>query len=96
MKGISQEAMQHIIERPRHLDALVNVRSRNAKIVKMAETLKIMDKTQTIVYSQEEFEREFSKNKHYSSYLKKRLAELGIKKPRFIKDEGKVYIWKND
>ena len=95
-KGIAHEALQHIIERPKHIEEMGEVRSKGQKLVLMAQTLKVMSRTQTLVYDVSEFEREYSAHKTYPAYLKKRLIQLGVKKPRFVRNDGKIYIWSND
>lgn len=92
---LSKEAIAHIVERPKHLD-LITGTHRGGKIVWLAETLKLIDRTKTLCYDEDEFGREFSKNKAYINYMKSRLKQLGIKKPRVVKDGGKIWIWSND
>lgn len=93
---LSKEAIAHIVERPAQLETMVKMRGKAGKVVWLAETLKIMEKTKAMCYDEAEFARDFSGHKHYGSYLKKRLMDLGVKKPRFLRDAGKVWIWCND
>lgn len=98
MKGIQPEALQHIIERPKFLDDLKNGSrgGRTLKIIKIAETLKLMDKTKCLAYDVSEFETEFGKAKSLKGYMMKIIKEHGVKNPRMIVDSGKVYIWQNN
>lgn len=91
---LTKDAVAHIVERPRHLDLVTN--SKQGKLVWLAETLKLVEKTKALCYDEDEFGREFSTNKTYISYMKSRLKDLGIVKPRIVKEGGKVWIWKND
>lgn len=95
MKGLSPEAMQHIIQRPKYIEQLAETRG-GGKLLKLAETLKLMDRTQSLCFEEAEFGREYISNKAYIGYMKKKLVDLGVKKPRIVKDNGKIYIWSND
>lgn len=92
---LPKQAFAHIIERPSHID-LLNGNSRKNKLIWVAQTLKLMDRTKTLCYDEDEFAHEFSGHKAYPTYMKKRLQQLGVKKPRIVKDSGKVYIYSND
>jgi len=89
----TQTALQHVIERPKHLDLIVRG-GKGVKYAKVCETLKMIDRTKTLCYDKVEFEREFGKTG--INYMKVYLKDHGIKKPRCVVDEGKVYIWSND
>lgn len=92
---LPKQAIAHIIERPAHIE-LLNGSTRKNKLIWVAQTLQVMERSKTLCYDNEEFNREFSSHKAYPTYMKKRLQQLGIKKPRIVKDSGKVYIWSND
>jgi len=91
VNGLSQEALQHIVERPKHLDLGGKC---NGKYAKVAATLKIMERTKALCYDTEEFKREFGK--HGKASMQIALKKLGIKKPRVAEDSGKIYVWSND
>lgn len=94
MKGIDQKVIHNIVERPKFLDELKG--GRGGKIALVAETLKLMEKTKALCYDENEFNKEFSSNKGYISYMKASLIKFGIKKPRIVKLEGRVWIWRNE
>jgi hypothetical protein len=86
------EAVAQMIERPNYLNQLGGSGyTGRAKFVKLAETLKIMDSTRCLVYGAEEFEKEFGK--HGVAVLRIKLRKLGIRVPRVVKDNNKVYVW---
>ena len=87
---IPKEALQHIVERPKHLDFARG----GGKYGKIAETLKIMERTKALCYDVEEFKREFGKFGKPSMIAS--LKKLGVKKPRVAEDSGKIYVWAND
>lgn len=91
MVNLPQVAMQHIVERPKHLDRMGRG---GGKYLKIAETLKIMERTKALSYDKVEFEREFGKCGIVS--MKVGLKKYGVKKPRVVIDDGKVYVWSND
>lgn len=95
-KGIPEEALNHIVQIPQHIKEMGESRSGSTPAIKLAATLKIMAKDQAYVYSESEFNKEFSDHKAYPTYLKKKLIQLGIKKPRIIKDDGKIYVFRNE
>lgn len=67
---------------------------KGVKYAKICETVKMIDRTKALCYDKSEFEKEFGKTGIH--YMRKYLTEHGIKKPRCIIDDGKVYIWSND
>lgn len=97
MKAIPQEALQHVVERPKHLDILKRYSSgMSTKIAKIAETLKIIERSKSLCYDVNEFNKEFGGKKHSRSYFSTTIKKCGIKKFRMVEDEGKIYIWSND
>lgn len=93
MKGLPEVATQHVVERPKHLD-LMGRSDSGGKYVKIAMTLKMIERTKALCYDQAEFDREFGKNG--MQYLKLVCKKMGLKKTRVVKDEGKIWIWSND
>lgn len=95
-RGLPAEALPHIEQLPDHIKRMGETRISGKPVIKLAATLKIMAKDQVYILSDEEFKRDYSAHKHYPTYLKKRLSQLGVSKPRIVKDAGRVYIWSND
>ena len=95
---IVDTAIQSVIERPEFLNK-ISSRSTGKKkmaILKIAETLKKIKKTQCLKFSSVEFEKEFGPAKTAKAYFVVTLKSFGIKKPRIIFDQGTCYIWVND
>lgn len=92
MTHLNETALQHVVERPKHLE---NIRrsGRSLKYAKVLETVKMIDKTKALRFDKIEFEREFGKTG--INYMKTYLRKHGVKKPRIVTDEGKIFIWSN-
>lgn len=93
MNTITELALQRVVERPKHLDKIIRS-GRGTKFAKIAETLKLIERTKALSYDKIEYEREFGK--HGIASMRNALKKHGIKKPRVILDENKVYVWAND
>lgn len=95
MKGLTAEAVQHVVERPKHLDVYGQGRgAKHMKYAKMANTLKMIERSKALCFDSEELKREFGKCATKAIYIN--LKKLGIAKPRIVEDDNKVYIWSND
>lgn len=90
----SKIAMQHIVERPKHLN-LISRTKRGKDYIKIIETLKMIDRTKALCYDKIELEREFTKLANFKCYLSVVAKKVGLTKIRVVEDEGKVYIWSN-
>ena len=93
-----EAANQHSIERPAFLDKISprHGGEKKIKILKIAETLNKMKKTQCLKFSSSEFEKDFGVFKVAKPYFLTTLKTYGIKKPRIVVDQGTCYIWCND
>lgn len=81
MKGLLESAMQQIVERPKHLNVAMKD-NRTLKISKIAETLKLIERSKALCYDQSEFEREFLPSKHSLGYFITSLRRFGVKKTK--------------
>lgn len=93
-----ESALQQVIERPEFLDKIDLKYSGKKKIaiLKIAETLRKVKRTQCLKFASSEFEKEFGAAKSGKGYFVKTLKLCGIKKPRVVFDNGTCYVWSND
>lgn len=91
---LSQEIMQHVVEIPVYIQRARNGGG-NLNVLKLVETLKLIQRTQALSYGKEEFEREFGDIKKLKYRLSAYLLADGLR-CRIIEDQGKVLVFANE